>query len=180
MKRGQFIRWLLEEDRRARELREASIHLPRRGRRYVASYRGPSGEQCWQSTGTKDPTAAMIIAQELEAAARAERARAGRAGQPPRLRNRQSPGNTGAGLTQREVAQLLGMTERGVRAVEKRALRKLWQHPLLRKLWGDYSRGELNERAGRWSAAELQAVWGLARSRAERATLRKVLLMIKG
>ncbi len=102
-----------------------------------------------KSTRTEDPAAALVNAQELEATACAERARVGRAGQPQRLRNCQSPGNTGAGLTQREVAQLLGMTERGVRAVEKRALRKFRQHPLLRELWDDYSRGELTEHAGR-------------------------------
>ena len=179
MKPWQVVSELLEQDRRGRDILEASIHRSKRGKVWNASYTGPEGGPRWKSTGTEDPDAALVIAQELEAAARAERARAGRVSQPQRLRNRQSPGNTGAGLTQREVAQLLGMTERGVRAVEKRALRKLWQHPLLRKLWDEYSRGELTEHAGRWSAAELQALWGLARSPADRETLRKVRLMIQ-
>ena len=127
-----------------------------------------------KSTRTEDPAAALVIAEELEATARAERARVGRVGQPQRLRNRQSPGNTGAGLTQREVDELLGMTERGVRAAEKRALRKLRQHALLRELWGDYSRGELTDMlaAGR---PPNSAPLGLARSRAKRETLRKML-----
>jgi hypothetical protein len=179
-KAAQIVRGLVGEDHCVqRMLGEASVHRPARGGIYVAAYTGPAGAQCWKSTGTDDPAAAMVIARELEAAARAERAQAGRVAQPQRIRNRQSPGNPGAGLTQREVAQLLGMTERGVRAVEKRALRKLWQHPLLRKLWDEYLRGELIEHAARLSTAELQVLVGMARSRAERETLRKVFAIIQ-
>jgi hypothetical protein len=179
-KSAKIVSGLVGEDNWVgRMLGEASVHRPHRGRIYVATYTGPAGGPCWKSTGTDDPTAAIVIAREFEAAARAERAQAGGVGQPQRIRNRQSPGNPGAGLTQREVAQLLGMTERGVRAVEKRALRKLWQNPLLRKLWREYLRGELIEHAARLSTAELQVLVGLARSHAERETLQRVFAIIQ-
>jgi Fic family protein len=83
------------------------------------------------------------------------------------------------GLTQREVALLLGLSERGVRAIERRALRKLAQHPQLREIWRQFLAGELTEQACRLSAPEIEALWGLARSRAERETLRKVLAIVQ-
>jgi hypothetical protein len=161
-----------------RMLGEASVHRPHRSRIYVASYTGPGG-QCWKSTGTDDPAAAMVIARELEAAARAERGQSGGAGQPQHCRHRQSPGGAGGGLTQRQVAELLHISERGVRAIERRALRKLVQHPQLREIWRQYLAGELTEQVHPLSAPEIQALLGLTRSRAERQTLLKVLAVIQ-
>jgi hypothetical protein len=159
---------------------EASVHRPRRGKIWVASYTGPFGGQEWKTTGTEDHAAAVLIAKEFEAAARAQRAQSGSAGPEKRIRNRPLPGRAGTGLTQRQTALLLGIGERTVRAIERRALRKLAQHPQLRDVWRQYLAGELTEQVCRLSAPEIQALLGLTRSRAERETLRKVLAIVHG
>ena len=51
-------------------------------------------------------------------------------------------------LSQAEVAAVLNLTERGVRAVEKRALAKLRAHPLMRQLLREYLTGETGDAAG--------------------------------
>ena len=53
------------------------------------------------------------------------------------MRTSTGAGRGGAGLTQKEVALVIGMSERGVRAVERRALDKLRRHPALREIWGE-------------------------------------------
>jgi hypothetical protein len=180
MNPSQIVRELLGEDNWVGGiLGEASVHRPHRGRIYVAAYTSASGGQCTKSTGTDDPAAALVIAQEYEAAARAQRAISGRTANAPSIRNRQSPGNTSGGFTQAEVALLLGLSERAIRLNEIRALRKLAQHPELRELWHRYLTGELTEQWHRLSALEIEALWGLARSRAERETLRKVLAIVQ-
>jgi hypothetical protein len=180
LKPAQIVSWLLGKANWVeRLLGEASVHRPHRSRIYVAAYTGPSGGQCWKTTGTDDLAAAMVIARELEAAARAQRAQSGGARQPQRRRLRPSPGSAGGGLTQREVARLLHISERGVHAIERRALLKLAQHPQLREIWRQYLAGELTEQAQRLSVPEIQALLGLTRSRAERETLRKVFAMIR-
>ena len=160
-------------------LGEASVHRPRRGKIWVASFTGPEGGQVTKTTGTEDHPAAMVIAQEYEAAARAQRAQFGSAGPKQRIWNRQSSGRTAGGFTQREVALLLKISERAVRAIERRALRKLAQHPQLREIWHNYLTGELSEQACRLSASEIEAVLGLARSRAEQEILRKVFAIVQ-
>ncbi len=158
---------------------EASVHKPRRGKIWVASYTGPDGGQLWKTTGTEDYSAAVVIAREFEAVARAQRAQSGSAGPKRRIWNRQSPGGTGSGLTQREVAVMLKISERAARELERRAIRKLAQHPQLREIWRQYLAGELDEQTHHLSAAEIQALLGLVRSRAERETLLKVLAIIQ-
>jgi hypothetical protein len=45
-------------------------------------------------------------------------------------------------FTQKQVALALGMSERGVREAERRALEKLRHHPLLQHIWQQYQRGQ--------------------------------------
>ena len=89
--------------------------------------------------------------------------------------NRQSTDRRDRGLTQREVGLLLGVSERAVRAIEKRALQKLARHPDLREVWRQFLIGELTEQTHRLSATEINALVGMTRSPAERAALRKAL-----
>jgi len=175
MKASHIVNQLLAGNSWARELiGEASVHRPRRGRIYVASFTGAAGQQ-WKSTGEADPALALARAKEFEAAARVQRANSERTARNQRLRLRPTAGVAGGGLTQREVGLLLGLSERAVRAIEKRALRKLAQHPRLQEIWRRFRAGELTEQEHRLSAPEIQALWGLTRSPAERAALRKAL-----
>ena len=119
-------------------LGEASVHKPARGHNWVACFTGPEGGQKWKTTGTADYNAAMVIAQELEAEARQQRILLGLADKQ-RPRRRKEVG----GRSQREIAARLGVTERTVRAIEARALRKLAKHPKMQALWRAYSSGEL-------------------------------------
>jgi len=175
MKPLQIVNKLLAGNNWARELiGEASVHRPQRGEIWVASFTGVDGQQ-WKSTGTTDRALALVRANEFAAAARAQRANSGPTARKQRLRLRPTAGGAGGGLTQREVGLLLGLSERAVRAIEKRALRKLAQHPRLQEIWRRFRAGELTEQEHRLSALEIQALWGLTRSPAERAALRKAL-----
>ena len=73
---------------------------------------------------------------------------------------------------------MLKISERGVRTIERRALRKLAQHPQLREIWRSYLAGEISEKADHLSAPEIEALLGLARNPAEHDTLLKVLAII--
>jgi hypothetical protein len=158
---------------------EASIHLPRRGRVYVASFTGPAGGQIWRSTGSSNPEEAMVIAREFEAAARSERLKSLKARGAGKIYNRRSGRDTTLGLTQAEVARVMGLSERAVREIEKRALRKLARHPLLRELWHEYESSELTEESGSLTAAEIRALLGLVRTRGERASLLKLINVVR-
>jgi hypothetical protein len=125
----------------ARSLIEASVHLPRRGRRWVASYRGETGRQVWRTTGLRDRAAALALAQGWEAVARRKRAAQPVLPRKPPLRVR--PG--GPGLTQKEVGLVLGLSERAVRSIEKQALAKL--RDALRGVWREWKGGEVQEAA---------------------------------
>jgi hypothetical protein len=108
---------------------EASVHKPRRGNIWVATYTGPDGRQIWRSTGLESQDQALRKAKAWEAQARRQRIHNPERGHP-------AIGDAG-GLTQSEVADLLGMAVRGVRAAEARAIRKLKKHPIARQLWQD-------------------------------------------
>jgi hypothetical protein len=178
---AQIVSGLLGEDNWVEGmLGEASVHRPHRGHIYVASFTGPAGGQRTKSTGTAEPLAALVVAREFEAAARAERAKAGSAGQRQRIRNRQFPGSVGGGLTQPQVAAKLGLSVRGVREIERRALAKLAQHPELLALWREYLAGELTEQDRGVCAPEIGALLGLARSPVELETILGVLELILG
>ena len=159
-------------------LLEASVHQSRRSSIYVATFTGPEGGQTWRSTGSTDYDQALRVARRWEREARAQRARM-----------RRSPGNpfqSAAGkalrkglalMTQREVAKLLNMSERGVREVERRALAKLRNHPALKELWRDHRKPELKETASRFTAAEIRALFDLASSSEELCVIEKVVLL---
>ena len=83
------------------------------------------------------------------------------------------------GLTQKEVAMLLNLSERGVREIERRAFRKLRAHPALRQVWQQFLAGELEESAAQLSRQEIAALWRLARTSEERQLLRKVLRLVQ-
>ena len=160
---------------------EASVHLPQRSRVWVAAFTGPNGGQVWRSTGLTDHDEARRLARKWEAEARAQRLNLSGTRSTPFLRvRREEPGSARSGpLTQKEVAQLLKMSERGVRAVERRAFEKLRQHPLLRQAWQQFLAGELDEHEVNLTTEEVQALFNLARTPEERGLLQQVLRLIQ-
>lgn len=82
------------------------------------------------------------------------------------------------GLTQVEVARILGMSERGVREVEKRALRKLRAHPELRQFWAQYG-SELEECFTPLTLAEVEALFQLAETPQELGLLYRIISTIQ-
>jgi hypothetical protein len=159
-------------------LEEATVHRPRRGSLWVASFTGPRG-QVWRSTRLADRTQAQLLANHWEAEARAERAKLGRTPRKPIIRVRRSEPGTGVGpFTQSEVALLLGMSERAVRATEHRAIEKLRRHPLMRQVWQQYLTG-LDEQDLSFTEDEVEALFNLSRTPEERHLTEKVLRMIQ-
>jgi hypothetical protein len=160
---------------------EASVHLPQRSRVWVASFTGPEGGQVWRSTGLTDHDQALLLARKWGAEARTQRLSLGRTRSTPLLRVRhEEPGTARSGpLTQREVAQLLNMSERGVRAVERRAFEKLRQHPLLRQAWQQFLAGELDEHQLGLTPEEIEALFDMIRTPEERFLIQKILRLIQ-
>ena len=168
----------------AREIIEASVHRPRRGRLYVASFRDETGRQRWQRTGLSDRKAALILAQELEDQARRRRGLGSRHQQKALVRVTAGGGAGSEGLfTQREVAALLRISERAVRNIERQAIEKLRRHPDLRAIWQEWVKRGIKEGvvpAGSWelNRSEIAALYGLAQTPAERALMRRLLVWI--
>ena len=159
---------------------EATVHLPKRGTVWVAAFTGPAGRQMWRTTGLTDRNQALLVARKWEADAREERARLGRTPRTPVWRVRRPTSETPTGpLTQKEVAMLLGISERAVREIEHRALRKIRSHPLMREVWRQYLTGELDEEQLILTAAEIEALFNLVSSTEERRLLQKVLRLTK-
>jgi hypothetical protein len=178
----QLVSRLLDgEAQSPTSLREASAHRPRRGKIWVAYYTGlEPGQQVSRTTGLTDYPAALAQAREWEAQVKAQRAARGQK-RTPTLRVRRPAANTASGpLTQREIALLLGMSERGVRNVEKRALRKLAKLPFLSQFWSQYLKGELPEGLEDLTPEEKSALLGLARTPNELFVMRKVLGLLEG
>ncbi len=124
-----LVRRLLEDD--APTLTEATVRLPPRSRKWVAVYTSEEpGEQVARSTGLTDREAALDLARRWEAEARQRRAQR----RPGSGRQRIAPG----GFTQAQVGALLGLSTRSVRAIERRAVRKLLRHPLVQKVWKEF------------------------------------------
>ena len=170
-----LVEVLLSDSRRpsAKALVEASVHLPRRGRRWVATYRDGSGRQFWRSTGQTDRRAALIVAQKLEKSARQAQAEQGDAIRPSSERSH------GGQFTQREIAILMGLSERAVRDIEKRALRKLKQHPALRALWRELvGEGATSTVDLELTDAEVAAICDLAQTRVERRAVDKLMALV--
>jgi hypothetical protein len=177
----EIVKVLLGEEPSVGALVEASVHRPQRSRIWQAVFTGPEGGPRWRSTGLTDRDQALLAARKWEAEARAERARLGRTPRKPMLRVRRSEPGTGVGpFTQKEVALLLGMSERAVREIEHRALQKLRRHPLLREIWQKYLVGELDEDQTILSQDEVEALFNLARTPEEQHLVRKVLALIQG
>ena len=157
----------------ARALIEASVHLPKRGRRWVATFRDGSGRQLWRSTGHTDRRAALIVAQKLEQDARRARAEQGDLDKPVLRAPR------GSGLTQEDTAIFLGLSQRAVRDTEKRALRKLRQNPAIRALWRELvGEGVTSTADLELTDAEIAALYGLVRTPEERRVLDKVIALV--
>jgi hypothetical protein len=142
-------------------------------------FTGPNG-QVWKSTGVTDREQALVVAKHWEAQARAQRARLGCTARKPSWRARSSGPGTGiALLSQNEVAMLLGMSERGVRAAERRAFQKIRNHPLIRQIWQKYLAGELDENQRLLTSDEIESLFNLARTSEERLLIQKVLGVIQ-
>lgn len=171
----------------ARRLIEVSVHLPRRGSRWVAAFRDGTGRQVWRSTGLREREPALALGKRWEADAKRKRAAQGAV--PTRLTIRVRPGSAEEELgclSQKEVAAILRMSERAVREVERRAFEKLRRHPALKDFWREWTTGQIKETALRvskqWtlSRVEIAAVYALAETPAERQALRKLLALTQG
>jgi hypothetical protein len=170
-----IVRFLLASDEPAEcSLAEASVHRSHRGRIWNATFTGATGQQVWKSTGLTNREGAMLLAQKWAKKARAERERLARNRKPMMRAQLGKPA-----LTQKEVGLLLGMSERAVRAAEKRALQKLRQHPLLRQLWQDFLAGELDESWIELTPEEVRAVLGLVRTSEEWRVVLKILRWVQ-
>jgi hypothetical protein len=140
----------------------------------------PTGGQVWKSTGLTDRDQALLVARKWEAEARVQRARLGRTAKKPIWRVRRPASSTGIGpLSQKEVAMLLNMSERGVREVERRAFQKLRNHPLLRRVWQQYLVGELEEHGLMLTPEEAEALFRVACTPEERGLIQRVLRLIQ-
>jgi hypothetical protein len=174
-----MVSLLLGEERlTTAPLLEASVHRSRRSRIFVATFTGSDGVQIWKTTGLTDYDPALVLARRWEADARAQRARLDRTIGMPRTRVRHRQGDPEIGLTQKEVGQILHMSERGVREAERRALRKLRDHPLLKELWREYLSGELNEHRWRLDPADIVALLDLAATAEELHLVEKILRIV--
>jgi hypothetical protein len=157
----------------AKALIESSVHLPKRGTRWIATYRDGSGRQFWKSTGQTDQRAALIVAQKLEREAR--RAQAEQGYPMPPGSGRSSVGQ----FTQKEIALVMGLSVRAVREIEKRALRKLRQHPAVRarlREWID--EGVTSTVDVELTDAEIAAVYGLAQTPDELRAVDKLMALV--
>jgi Sigma-70, region 4 len=79
-------------------------------------------------------------------AAKRERASQGALPRRPTIRVRPGSAERELGLlTQKEVAAIMGVSERAVRAIERRAPGKLRNHPKLRPFWVEYTGKRLDD-----------------------------------
>jgi DNA-directed RNA polymerase specialized sigma subunit len=131
MRPNELIEILIEADGPVcvRILIESSVHLPNRSSRWVASFRDENGQPVWKSTGARDKKTAMAMAKEWEQEAKRKRAAQGAVPRKPTIRVRAGSGEREAGLlSQQEVAAVLRISVRAVRAIEQRAFYKLRCH----------------------------------------------------
>lgn len=186
VKARELIENLLNQQKypSARALLEASIHLPRRGSRWVASYRDETGKQVWKSTGQRGRDAAQAVADEWEQAARQKRLVRETHPKKPTIRVRPgSPEHQAGLLSHKEIAALWRVSERSVRNTEREALRKLFNHAELRAFWKEYLTGEVDEAAVRpskdWKLTkeEIVALFAMTRTPLERSALEKALAL---
>jgi hypothetical protein len=84
-------------------------------------------------------------------------------------------------LSQKEVGVILKLSERAIRAIERRAIEKLRNHPALKEIWREWQgRGIEEAHVPDWhlSRAEIDALYHLARTSEERRVLRKLMALI--
>jgi hypothetical protein len=161
---------------------EASVHRPRRGSLWVASYRDETGKQVWVRTGEHDRAAAQAVADKLEAEARRKRETQGPIPKKPTIRVRPGSVEKALGLlSQAEVAAIMRLSERTVRKIERDAFQKLRDHPKLRAFWREYFSGDVEESTLEPSAGsdltevEVAALFGLAKTPLEWRALKKLI-----
>jgi hypothetical protein len=179
MRPNELVEILIQADGPvcARALIEVSVHLPSRGTRWVAAFRGETGRKVWRSTGLRERESAMALAREWEADAKRKRLAQGAV--PPRFTIRVRPGSTC--LSQKEVAVILRISERAVRQIEKTAIEKLRRHPVLQGLWREFETGEMKEAMSRGSSqwalsrTEIAAIYALTRTPEERQAVKKLI-----
>jgi Sigma-70, region 4 len=168
----------------ARRLIEATVHLPTRSRRWVATFRDGTGRQVWRATGSRNRRNALALAKQWEREAKLKSAAQGAPLRKPTIRVRHGSGERELGLmSQAEVAAVLRISERAVREIERRAFDKLRRHPGLRGFWREHTTGKIAEafsQAEKWalSQAEITAVYALARTPVEQRALQKLLAVV--
>jgi len=169
----------------ARSLVEATVHLPTRSSRWVATFRDETGRQVWRTTGLREREPALALAKRWEAEAKRRRAAQGPLPRKPIIRVRPGSAEKELGLlSQAEVATIMGISERAVRAIQQRAFDKIRRHPAFRNFYREHAAGEIAETAARasreWalSRAEVAAVYALTRTPVERRALRKLLALV--
>jgi hypothetical protein len=172
----RIVRFLLDEAPIAKvPICEASVHRSAGSLVWQAVFTGAEGGQIWKSTGLINKQQAMLLARKWEAEARAKRELMGRTARKPIVH---AGGAGQIGLSQREVALIMKLSERAVRQIEKRAIRKLAQHPQLRQVWKEYL-GDLDEDASVLTPEEIDALFGLAYTTEERLVIRKLLKLVQ-
>ena len=187
MNAEEIVGMLLEADgplRICALIDEASVHLPHRGTRWMATFRDETGKQVWKATGLTDRLAAQAIADELEAAAKRKRAAQGGPPKKPVLRVRRGSGERGLGpFTQAETAAIMRISERSVRQLQKSAFTKLRNHPALREFWREWQSGQVSEavvptpKELELSRAEIDALLSLSRTPIEEYAIRKLIAL---
>jgi hypothetical protein len=167
----------------ARDLIEASVHLPRRSSRYVAAFRDENGRPVWRTTGLRQRGPALALAKRWEAEAKRKRAAQPAGPRKPTIRVRRASGERELGLrSQEEVALAMKISTRAVREIERRAFEKIRQQ--LKQFWNEFTSGDIKEAALSpsngcvVSRAEIAAVYALAQTPAERHALTKLLNLI--
>ncbi len=180
---GELLAYLLLEMEPSLRmvLLEATVHRSCRSKIFVATFTGPKGGQVWRTTGSTDYKEAMKLARAWEAQARAERVKRGLLRHRyPGTRVRASRDRIRPGRPQEEVAKVLRLSVRTVREIERCALAKLRQHPLIKQLFKDYQGGGLEEHnAAALDSEEIAALFDLAATADELKAVELVVAYIQ-
>ena len=95
--------------------------------------------------------------------------------QTPRGRSQSGPG-----LTQREVALIMRISERAVRDIERRAIDKLRNHPAVRAIWRELVGESVTSTVDlELTDAEVAAVYDLAWTPDEQRALDKLITIVR-